>query len=686
MRRNAIRLLASVLLLLTLIFSQNGFAQPSTVTLPGSFETVYGCPVWEPNCNGVRLTETSEGIWEGTFNIPAGSWEFKVAYDNSWSVNYGFAGIPGGPNIPLLLTGAATVHFRYSEYTHLVDISFPTPPGVPTQVVLAGSFQSELGCTGDWQPNCPATALVYQAANKLFVGDLHLMPGIWEFKVTHNGSWAENYGEGGVAGGSNIQLNIAIPGMVSFTYNPVTHLISYTFKPDTVVIPGSFQGELGCQPYGDYTAGDWEPDCNATRLTWDAHSKAWTGTFDISAGNWEFKVALNNSWAVNYGQNGILGGTNMPLNLEGPATIRFLFDPVTHMVSLQYLKVTVCATAFYDANANGSKDWGENAPIEGVAFNLWGKASATQYAGPDGKTCFAGVPTGVNTIEATLPGGYLPTMDSQTINLYQPAFLNFGMVCLGGAGARDIGFWMSKQGQAVFEDSWKAPYLLQWMAFLNLRNEDGSRFVPTSYTQLRAWLQRANAKNMVYKVSAQLAVLFLNTELGMVNGSRMVYAPSADFVAGDFRDFASVYALIGNTSQVLYSSPLSRGGDANRYRLEHLKNILEQVNGDRNFVQLQPCTSVTTAKKGVVSEVAGAVPSAVIGPNPSGSHFTLRPAATNGSGDLQVRVLDVHGKLLYTATGPAGKQYRFGEGFKPGLYFVEIVQGANRSTVKVVKQ
>lgn len=55
-------------------------------------------------------------------------------------------------------------------------------------------------------------------------------------------------------------------------------------------------------------------------------------------------------------------------------------------------------------------------------------------------------------------------------------------------------------------------------------------------------------------------------------------------------------------------------------------------------------------------------------------------------GEVQVRVMDVTGKLLYAAKGSVQKEYRFGEGFKPGMYFVEVVQGDNRSTIKVVKQ
>ena len=68
------------------LFSQKSAAQ-STVVLPGSFQSELGCPGdWMPDCNATRLTPTGPGKWEGTFLIPAGNWEYKVAYDNSWTI------------------------------------------------------------------------------------------------------------------------------------------------------------------------------------------------------------------------------------------------------------------------------------------------------------------------------------------------------------------------------------------------------------------------------------------------------------------------------------------------------------------------------------------------------------------------------------------------------------------------
>lgn len=41
---------------------------------------------------------------------------------------------------------------------------------------------------------------------------------------------------------------------------------------------------------------------------------------------------------------------------------------------------------------------------------------------------------------------------------------------------------------------------------------------------------------------------------------------------------------------------------------------------------------------------------------------------------------------MYQTNSTTNKDYRFGENFTPGIYFVEIMQGERRSTFKVVKQ
>ena len=67
------------------------------------------------------------------------------------------------------------------------------------------------------------------------------------------------------------------------------------------------QSEAGC-------AGDWDPGCAATHLTYDAGDDVWQGTFSLPAGSYEYKAALNDSWDENYGLHAAPNGANIPLD------------------------------------------------------------------------------------------------------------------------------------------------------------------------------------------------------------------------------------------------------------------------------------------------------------------------------------------------------------------------------------
>src|ERR1044072_3904106 len=76
---------------------------------------------------------------------------------------------------------------------------------------------------------------------------------------------------------------------------------SHTPAPLSVTVAGSLQSEAGC-------AGDWDPGCAVTHLTFDASDDVWQGTFTLPAGNYQYKAALNNTWDENYGRHAVPNG------------------------------------------------------------------------------------------------------------------------------------------------------------------------------------------------------------------------------------------------------------------------------------------------------------------------------------------------------------------------------------------
>ena len=76
---------------------------------------------------------------------------------------------------------------------------------------------------------------------------------------------------------------------------------------DSVTVAGSLQSEIGCP-------GDWDPACAASHLTFDTTDGLWKGTWTLPAGDYEWKVAINDTWDVNYGAGGAAGGSNLALD------------------------------------------------------------------------------------------------------------------------------------------------------------------------------------------------------------------------------------------------------------------------------------------------------------------------------------------------------------------------------------
>jgi hypothetical protein len=663
---------------------------PIPVDIAGTFQSELGCANnWMPDCDNTALTyNSSTALWSGSFNIPAGCHQYKVTIGGSWDINYGENGIQNGANINLFVPTQTLITFIYDPVTHLVTTS-PIASGFSTnclpQVVLTGSFQSALGCGSDWDANCTNTALIYSVATGMFENDLNIPPGYYEYRAILNNDWyGNNFGVDGVPNGGNYSFYICQPTIVHFSYDPMTHIVTNNLnaQPNTVVIAGSFQNEIGC-------TGDWQPDCNNTRMRYNAVDGTWIDTLNIPAGHWEYKITINNSWTENYGLNGQPDGPNISLDLCYPAKVIFTYSHSNcyHSIYSQIITNGVCVNKFYDANVNGYPDPGEE-PIGGITFTLTGNGiTQTQVTGSDGKAAFTNFPDGVYVIKETVPSGYYSSgIDSQYVYLFGGNVVaNFGNVCIGPGGAKGIGFWANKNGETALNNSGKLQDALWWLRYWGLRNADGTDFDPYTYDQLKSWMLGANAKNITYMLSAQLAAMFLNVELGYVDQyNSYIYTPGCSW----WGNFMNVSNLIWYTNYYLWYSTTVDGKNPERGYLNCLKTAFDNANNNLTFVQPHPCNGTITKAETGQQEVNSIYPSPVakLWPNPSSNYFTLRPAENGNVETIQLRVFNINGQLVYETNGSSNKDYHFGEKFIPGIYMAEFIEGNNKKTFKLVKQ
>jgi hypothetical protein len=92
-----------------------------------------------------------------------------------------------------------------------------------------------------------------------------------------------------------------------------------------VNLPGGYQDKVGC-------GAAWDPACESTAMV-AGEGGLYTLTVSLPAGSYEFKVALDGSWATNYGSDGSLDGPNYLLELAADGSVTFTYDSATHLVT-----------------------------------------------------------------------------------------------------------------------------------------------------------------------------------------------------------------------------------------------------------------------------------------------------------------------------------------------------------------
>ncbi len=203
------------------------------------------------------------------------------------------------------------------------------PVTQPPAVSMPGSHNGELGCPGDWQPDCDQAQLALDPQDDIWKKTVTLPAGDYEYKAAINKSWDENYGAGGALNGPNIPLVLPADTTLTFYYDHATHWVTTDAQGPIVTAPGSFQSELGCP-------GDWQPDCMRSWLQDPDGDGIFTfTTTQLPAGSYEAKAAHGLSWAENYGAGGARDGANIGFDVPADGLeVVFSYDLATHVLTI----------------------------------------------------------------------------------------------------------------------------------------------------------------------------------------------------------------------------------------------------------------------------------------------------------------------------------------------------------------
>ena len=267
--------------------------QPDAVSIPGDFNSEIGCAVdWDPACPAAALTLGTDGVWRGTFTLPAGTYTYKIAIDGAWTENYGLNGKRDGANIPLTTSGGP-VTFYYDPGTHWVTTDPPGPI-----VTAVGTFQSELGCPADWSPDCLGSWLKDVDGDGTYTLVTTRIPaGSYEAKVTEGLSWDNEWGAGGTPGGSNIPFTVEPGATTTFRYDGNTHVLTVTSAINT---------------------GGTPPDLTQRKAQWIQQDLiAWDLPLDADTGpNASFRLHYAAEGGLKIDAEAVTGGSSIPLTFD----------------------------------------------------------------------------------------------------------------------------------------------------------------------------------------------------------------------------------------------------------------------------------------------------------------------------------------------------------------------------------
>jgi hypothetical protein len=245
---------------------------------------------------------------------------------------------------------------------------------------------------------------------------------------------------------------------------------------------------------------------------------------------------------------------------------------------------TLDVIKFYDANANGENDDGQlitgwQVSIEDTdGLNLLRATPVSIELAPGDYTVTESIPVEPN---------WRSTTDNPvrvTLEASQNATVEFGNLCLGEGGARSKGFWSSPNAPCGPED-------LALLDSLNLRDADGNDFDPQTCDSFKSWLKSANAANMAYMLSAQLAAMELNVAHGFVDGNALIYAPDTNSAKPPTPTpgYATVNDVMNEANAELEVHGFTPAGNTYRSYQESLKDALDNANNNQTFVQPTPC-------------------------------------------------------------------------------------------------
>lgn len=348
----------------------------------------------------------------------------------------------------------------------------------------------------------------------------------------------------------------------------------------------------------------------------------------------EVKFRQDNSWAVNWGNTSfpygtaVSGGPNIPVTYAGNYNVYF-----NRQYSYYSFEI-ICPDPVLQCRADIILPASKDSCGATVWFNL---PEITNPCGQSYVYQVTGLPSG-----SFFPTGTTTNTFIAINAAYKTAFCSFN----------------------VTVNDMQAPAITEVSA-------DPSSLWPVNH-KMKNVLIRYNTSDNCGAVTSKLTVSCNEPVNGNGDGNT-----STDWIVVDNHHLQLRAERAGNGNGRIYTVTISSTDAAGNTAVKTIDVIVPH-----DMSTTVPGT--TTISDNAVEDNNGMLRAAVT-PNPAVQNFNL--LVQSGSSErIEVRLFDISGKLITTMFAQRNGTLRFGNELKPGVYFIQILQGQQHKTIKVVKQ
>ncbi|NIK77843.1 secreted pullulanase [Paenibacillus castaneae] len=193
------RRMLSIWMIIAMIWTTAGIAPAhadtaklTKVVLVGDLQSKLGhSSDWDADAAATEMISLGNGNYSFTGNLPAGTYQYKVAVGGNWDESYGFSnytdtnGAQNDGNIQLTITEDNTaITFYYNHYTHCIaDSTYYLPIAADKLPRIVGDLQTVIGDTEKWKPEAAKSIMDDADLDGIYSITKTVPKGTYEYKI-----------------------------------------------------------------------------------------------------------------------------------------------------------------------------------------------------------------------------------------------------------------------------------------------------------------------------------------------------------------------------------------------------------------------------------------------------------------------------------------------------------------------